>query len=110
MQRLLNRFLMRGFQTDEISRAAVVGTHDDTAKLILLGRLSLYGHSAARLHDEVLAVVAEWYPDDPSRKLHVLGKDRHERALADLEQSPVRFWLPWLPWQCVAQTWLDWLR
>ena len=49
VQRLLNRFLMRGFQTDEISRAAVVGTHDDTAKLILLGRLSLYGHSAARL-------------------------------------------------------------
>ena len=87
VQRLLNRFLMRGFQTDEISRAAVVGTHDDTAKLILLGRLSLYGHSAARLHDEVLAVVAEWYPDDPRRKLHVLGKDRQERALADLEQS-----------------------
>ena len=27
------------------------------------------------------------FPDDPSRKLHVLGKDRHERALADLEQS-----------------------
>lgn len=31
----------------------------DTAKLILLARLSLDGHGAARLHDEVLELVAD---------------------------------------------------
>ena len=57
--RLLNRFLMWGFQSDALSRAAVLGTNDDTAKLIVLARLSLYGHGASRLHDEVLALAAE---------------------------------------------------
>jgi hypothetical protein len=87
VQRLLRRFLMRGFQSDALKRAAVLGTSDDTAKLIVLARLSLYGHGAARLHDEVLAVVAEWDPADPSRRLRKLSEDKSRRALEDLEAS-----------------------
>ena len=87
VKRLLNRFLMRGFQSDVLSRAAVLGTSDDTAKLIVLARLSLYGHGAARLHDEVLAVVAEWDPADPSRRLRKLSDAKSQRALEDLEAS-----------------------
>jgi superfamily II DNA or RNA helicase len=85
--RLLSRFLMRGFQSDAISRAAVMGTADDTAKLIVLARLSLYGHGAARLHDELIAVVAEWDPADPSRRLRKLSEEKTKRALEDLEAS-----------------------
>jgi hypothetical protein len=87
VQRLLNRFLVRGFQGEELSRAAVIATHDDTAKLILLARLSLYGHGAARLHDEVLELVAEWDPADPTRRLRVLNATKTDMALADLETS-----------------------
>jgi ERCC4-related helicase len=87
VQRLLRRFLMRGFQSDALKRAAVLGTSDDTAKLIVLARLSLYGHGAARLHDEVLAVVAEWDPADPTRRLRKLSEDKSRRALEDLEAS-----------------------
>ena len=87
VQRLLRRFLMRGFQSDALKRAAVLGTTDDTAKLIVLARLSLYGHGAARLHDEVLAVVAEWDPADPSRRLRKLSEEKSRRALEDLELS-----------------------
>jgi SNF2 family DNA or RNA helicase len=87
VQRLLNRFLVRGFQGEELSRAAVIATHDDTAKLILLARLSLYGHGAARLHDEVLELVAEWDPADPARRLRVLNATKTDMALADLETS-----------------------
>jgi SNF2 family DNA or RNA helicase len=87
VQRLLRRFLMRGFQSDALSRAAVLGTSDDTAKLIVLARLSLYGHGAARLHDEVLAVVAEWDPADPSRRLRKLSDAKSQRALEDLEAT-----------------------
>jgi hypothetical protein len=87
VQRLLNRFLVRGFQTDELSRAAVISTADDTAKLILLARLSLYGHGAARLHDEVIELVAEWDPADPARRLRVLNATKTDMALADLEAS-----------------------
>ena len=87
VMRLLNRFLMRGFQSDALSRAAVLGTSDDTAKLIVLARLSLYGHGAARLHDEVLAVVAEWDPADPNRRLRKLSEEKSERAMEELEAS-----------------------
>jgi len=87
VMRLLNRFLMRGFQSDALSRAAVLGTSDDTAKLIVLARLSLYGHGAARLHDEVLAVVAEWDPADPNRRLRKLSVEKSDRAMKDLEAS-----------------------
>ncbi|TGG91406.1 MAG: helicase [Aphanocapsa feldmannii 277cV] len=87
VKRLLNSFLSRGFQTDALQRASVLGTDDDTAKLILLARLSLYGHGAARLHDEVLALVAEWDPADPARRLRVLNKKKSDQALVDLEQS-----------------------
>jgi len=85
--RLLNRFLMRGFQSDLLSRAAVLGTSDDTAKLIVLARLSLYGHGASRLHDEVLAVVAEWDPTDPNRRLRKLSEEKSKRALEELEDA-----------------------
>jgi hypothetical protein len=87
VMRLLNRFLMRGFQTDALSRAAVLGTNDDTAKLIVLARLSLYGHGASRLHDEVLAVAAEWDPTDPSRRLRKLSAEKTARAMEDLEAA-----------------------
>jgi hypothetical protein len=87
VMRLLNRFLMRGFQSDALSRAAVLGTTDDTAKLIVLARLSLYGHGAARLHDEVLAVVAEWDPADPNRRLRKLSAEKGKRALEELEAA-----------------------
>ena len=82
VMRLLNRFLMRGFQSDALSRAAVIATHDDTAKLIVLARLSLYGHRAARLHDEVLALAAEWDPADPARRLRKLSVEKTGRAMA----------------------------
>ena len=85
--RLLNRFLMRGFQSDLLSRAAVLGTSDDKAKLIVLARLSLYGHGASRLHDEVLAVVAEWDPSDPNRRLRKLSEEKSRRALEELEDA-----------------------
>ena len=87
VMRLLNRFLMRGFQSDALSRAAVVGTDDDTAKLVILARLNLYGHGASRLHDEVLAVAAEWDPTDPNRRLRKLSSEKTSRALKDLETS-----------------------
>ena len=85
--RLLNRFLMRGFQSDLLSRAAELGTSDDTAKLIVLARLSLYGHGASRLHDEVLAVVTEWDPTDPNRRLRKLSEEKSRRALEELEDA-----------------------
>ena len=56
VQRLLSRFLSQGFVHDELSRACVVRTRQALRHVVALGRLSLYGDNATRLHDEVLAV------------------------------------------------------
>jgi hypothetical protein len=60
VQRILGRFRAQGFVHDDLSRACVGQTRDAVPRVILLGRLSLYGEGAARLHDEVLAVAARW--------------------------------------------------
>jgi hypothetical protein len=89
VQRLLSRFLSQGFLHDELSRLCVCLSNDPMPKAIALGRLSLYGDKAARLHDEVTAMAAEWI--DPAnrgkKKLQPLGKGDKEDVLQLLEDS-----------------------
>jgi ERCC4-related helicase len=91
VQRLLGRFLAQGFVHDDLARACVVLSSDPLPRVVLLGRLSLYGERASRLHDEILAVAARWvdpttrtdslrpYSDDAKAK----ALDLVEKALAD---------------------------
>jgi ERCC4-related helicase len=60
VQRLLGRFRAQGFIYNDLSRACIGVSDDPVARVILLGRLSVYGERASRLHDEVLAVAARW--------------------------------------------------
>jgi hypothetical protein len=55
VQRLLGRFVAQGFVLDDLARACVGQTDDAVPRVLLLGRLSLYGDRAARLHDEVVS-------------------------------------------------------
>jgi len=48
----------------DLTRACIGVTDDPIARVILLGRLSLYGDRASRLHDEILAVAARWVDID----------------------------------------------
>jgi superfamily II DNA or RNA helicase len=59
-QRLLGRFTAQGFVHHDLSRACLAQSHNAIPRLILLGRLCLYGPHAARLHEELLAVTARW--------------------------------------------------
>ena len=88
VQRLLGRFLAQGFVHDDLSRACVVLTDHPTPYVLVLGRLSLYGARAARLHDEVLVAAAEWVePDLRTRKLRALADEDKRQTLALLESS-----------------------
>jgi SNF2 family DNA or RNA helicase len=60
VQRLLGRFRSQGFVHNDLARACIGVTDDPVPRVILFGRLSLYGDGAARLHDEILAVAARW--------------------------------------------------
>lgn len=89
VQRLLSRFLAQGFLHDELTRACVCLTNDPMPKVIALGRLALYGERAARLHDQVIAVAAEW--TDPTsrgrKKLQSLTEGEKDNVLELLETS-----------------------
>jgi hypothetical protein len=60
VQRLLQRFLSQGFVHDDLSRTCVAQSRDSVSRVVLLGRLALYGPGAARLHEEIIAVTARW--------------------------------------------------
>ncbi|MEM7579716.1 MAG: DISARM system SNF2-like helicase DrmD [Cyanobacteria bacterium P01_A01_bin.80] len=87
VQRLLGRFLSQGFLYDELTRACVCLTDEPVPKVIALGRLSLYGEGAARLHDEIIAVAAEWIaPEARGRaKLRPLTETEKKDVLQELE-------------------------
>jgi len=93
VRRLLGRFLAQGFVHDELSRACVCLSEDAEPKVIALGRLSLYGDRATRLHDEIIPIVARWREPEQREqvkgkaKLEVLDEVETREVLAQLEQS-----------------------
>jgi len=87
VQRLLGRFRSQGFVHNDLHRVCVVLTDDPVARVVLLGRLSLYGERASRLHDQVMVVSARWV--DASARSSPLALDESEtvEALDILEKS-----------------------
>jgi hypothetical protein len=88
VQRLLGRFRAQGFVHDDLSRACVGQTQDPIPRVVILGRLSLYGEGAARLHDQVLAVAARWTESGARRDgLKPYGAEAEARAVELLQES-----------------------
>jgi ERCC4-related helicase len=89
VQRLLGRFLAQGFVADDLKRVCVVRTDDAVPRVLVLGRLSLHGENAGRLHDEVLTVAADW--EDPAqrgrRKLRPLNVGTTKEVLGLLDEA-----------------------
>lgn len=89
-RRLLGRFLSQGFVHDDLSRACCAQTKDPVPRVVLLGRLSVFGDGAARLHDEVIALAARWVePDARKGPLRPYAETAEERALSLLEEALV---------------------
>jgi superfamily II DNA or RNA helicase len=60
VQRLLGRFRAQGFVLHDLSRACLTQSRDPIPRVVLMGRLCLYGPHAARLHEELIPVTARW--------------------------------------------------
>ena len=81
-QRLLARFRTQGFVHHDLSRACLVQAADSIPRVVLLGRLCLFGRRAERLHEVLVPVAARWI--EPSRRAEplkgVCGGGRSENA------------------------------
>ena len=87
-QRLLSRFRAQGFIYHDLSRACLAQSRDSIPRVILLGRLSLYGRGAERLHEEIVPVAARWR--DPTTRegpLRAYARDAETRTMDLLDES-----------------------
>ena len=67
VRRLLSRFLSQGFQSG-LSRISVIEGPGAQPRVVLMGRLAVYGAGAARLHEEIIPVTAIWTEAERDRK------------------------------------------
>ena len=87
VRRLLSRFISQGFQSG-LNRACVIEGPGAQPRVILLGRIALYGPKAARLHEEIIPVTAIWpEADRGSKPLRVLRETGEATTLAQLEDA-----------------------
>jgi hypothetical protein len=88
VQRLLSRFLSQGFLHHELSRACVLASRDPQPRVLVLGRLSLFGQGATRLHDELISVIADWHPGaDRTTALQLLIGGERQQAWNALRKA-----------------------
>jgi hypothetical protein len=88
VQRLLGRFTAQGFLYDDLSRACLASSGDSIPRVVLLGRLSVYGPQASRLHEEVLTIRARWIPPEKrDTPLVPFGRDGEQRTMELLQEN-----------------------
>jgi hypothetical protein len=87
VRRLLSRFLSHGFQS-KLSRVSVIYGPGAQFRVVLMGRLAVFGAGAARLHEEVIPITAIWTESERDRKpLRPLGESGEEKTLNQLEAA-----------------------
>ena len=85
-RRLLGRFTAQGLIHHDLSKACLTAAPDSIPRVVLLGRLALYGPKAARLHEEIVPVTARWI--EPARRqvsLTPYGRAGEQTTLASLQ-------------------------
>lgn len=88
VQRLLSRFTAQGFVFHDLSRACLARAADSLPRVVLLGRLALYGRGAARLHEELVRVAARWVePEIRKGALTPYKREAETETLRDLEEG-----------------------
>ena len=85
VRRLLARFLSQGFPPAELAGFTVAATDSVHPLVVLIGRISLFGSDAARLHDQLVLVAARLDADvitvvpaaDDERLWDLIGRALH---------------------------------
>jgi hypothetical protein len=86
--RLIDRFTNQGLVHHELSRACLAVAPDAVPRVVLLGRLSLWGKGAARLHEEIVRVAARWVePEIRKASLQAYGRDAERQTMDSLDRA-----------------------
>ncbi len=82
-QRAVSPFRSQAFTEEGLARVTVVIDRSSARKRVLvLGRLAVFGWGAARLHEEILGLAAFWSEgDDPKRLEPFVTEEANDKAL-----------------------------
>ena len=87
-QRLLSRFTSQGLIHHDLAKACLASSTNAIPRVILVGRLSIYGLQASRLHEEIVPIAARWfYPEQRKGPLVPFGTTGEETTLASLRTA-----------------------
>jgi hypothetical protein len=87
VRRLLSRFVSHGFKSG-LNWASVIFGPGTQPRVVLVGRLALFGPVAARLHEEILPVTAFWSEAARAGQgLRALGRSGEQTTLHELETA-----------------------
>ena len=88
VKRLLGRFTAHGLIDHELSKACLTVSSGAIPRVVLLGRLAIYGPGAVRLHEEIVFTTARWTdPDKRHVPLVPYGKSGEQTTLNSLQQA-----------------------
>jgi hypothetical protein len=86
-QRLLGRFIAQGFTADDIARCCYLQADDNIPRVVLLGRISIFGPGASRLHEEIISISSRWAPlRERKQPLQPYASDADRKTLAMLDE------------------------
>ena len=96
--RLIDRFSNQGLVHHQLSRACLAVAPDAVPRVVLMGRLSLWGSGAARLHEEIVRLAARWVePEIRRAKLRPYSGEAERQTMDSLDRAldePRRFDVP----------------
>ena len=88
VKRLLGQFSAQGLVHHDLSKACLTVASDAIPRVILLGRLAIYGSQAARLHEEIIPITARWTdPNGRKSPLVPYRKTGEQTTLNSLQQA-----------------------
>jgi superfamily II DNA or RNA helicase len=86
VKRLVSRFASQGFRTNIGRVTAIVGAGAQP-RVVLIGRLSLFGPDARRLHEEIIPVTAPWRDIRRDAPLEPFGDTGATTTITQLEEA-----------------------
>lgn len=87
VKRLISRFASQGFRSN-VGRVTAIVTAGAQSRVALLGRLSLFGPGARRLHEELIVVTAPWSDLRRGQQpLQPFGRAGENSTVSELEEA-----------------------
>lgn len=86
VKRLIGRFVSQGFR-ETVGRVAAIVIDLPRPRVVLLGRLALFGPGARRLHEAIIPVAAQWTDTGRMKPLEPFGETGEATTVDELHKA-----------------------